>query len=87
MFAPGSLILRVRGEADDAQDFVIGADDKAMVKQLLVPMMIALGTPATALLQAQVGEGLATIAEIDFPDQWNGLVDVSAALFSSCSIF
>ena len=38
--------------------------------------MIALGSPGTARLQAQIGEGLATVAERDFPEEWDGLVDV-----------
>ena len=42
--------------------------------------MIALGSPATAKLQAQIGEGLATVAEMDFPEEWEGLVDVSCSL-------
>jgi exportin-2 (importin alpha re-exporter) len=39
--------------------------------------MIALGTPSTAKLQAQIGEGLSAIAQSDFPERWEGLVDVS----------
>jgi exportin-2 (importin alpha re-exporter) len=39
--------------------------------------MIELGTPATARLQSQIGEALSMIASQDFPDQWEGLVDVS----------
>lgn len=44
--------------------------------------MINLARPQTALLQAQIGEGLATVASYDFPDEWNNLVDVSFA--SAC---
>ena len=57
----------------------INPDDKAAIKTQLVPVMIALGNPATSRLQAQIGEGLATVAEKDFPDEWDGLVDVSDA--------
>jgi hypothetical protein len=39
--------------------------------------MIALGTPATARLQSQVGEALSVIAAQDFPENWEGLCDVS----------
>ena len=39
--------------------------------------MIALGTPKTQRLQAQIGEGLSTIASSDFPEKWEGLIDVS----------
>ena len=59
---------------------MISPADKTAVKQQLVSIMIALGNPATARLQAQIGEGLATIAEKDFPEEWDGLVDVSSGL-------
>lgn len=39
--------------------------------------MIALGTPATARLQSQIGEALSVIAAQDFPENWEGLCDVS----------
>lgn len=38
--------------------------------------MIALGTPGTARLQSQISEALSTIATLDFPDEWEGLIDV-----------
>jgi len=41
--------------------------------------MIALGTPATARLQSQIGEALSVIAAQDFPENWEGLCDVSSA--------
>lgn len=59
------------------EDVQIAPADKTAVKKQLVPLMIALGTPQTARLQSQIGEGLSTIASIDFPEQWDGLVDVS----------
>lgn len=60
----------------DGEDEVQITDaDKIAIKAQLVPLMIALGTPQTARLQSQVGEGLATIASSDFPDKWEGLVD------------
>lgn len=59
------------------EDVQIVQDDKTAVKNQLVPLMIALGTPQTARLQSQIGEGLSTIASIDFPEQWEGLVGVS----------
>ncbi|BEJ11174.1 hypothetical protein CspHIS471_0105960 [Cutaneotrichosporon sp. HIS471] len=57
------------------EDVQIAAGDKTAVKNQLVPLMIALGTKQTARLQSQIGEGLSTIASIDFPEQWEGLVD------------
>ncbi|TYJ56359.1 hypothetical protein B9479_002907 [Cryptococcus floricola] len=49
--------------------------DKESVKSQLVPIMIALGTPQTARIQSQIGEGLSHIASLDFPNQWEGLCD------------
>ncbi|RXK37557.1 importin-alpha export receptor [Tremella mesenterica] len=57
------------------EDTTISTEDKAAIKTQLVPIMISLGTPATAKLQSQIGEGLSTIATLDFPEQWQGLVD------------
>ena len=59
------------------QETQISLEDKAAIKTQLIPLMISLATPQTALLQKQVGEALAMVAEQDFPDQWEGLVDVS----------
>jgi len=42
--------------------------------------MIALGTPTTARLQSQIGEALSVIAAQDFPENWEGLCDVSEHL-------
>ena len=44
--------------------------------------MIALGTPQTARLQSQIGEALSHIASLDFPDKWEGLIDVSKYIVS-----
>ncbi|CAD6568832.1 MAG: importin-alpha export receptor [Tremellales sp. Tagirdzhanova-0007] len=60
----------------------ISLEDKAAIKSQLVPVMIALGNPPTSRLQAQIGEGLATVAEKDFPDEWGGLVDELVASLS-----
>ncbi|WWC58466.1 uncharacterized protein I303_101008 [Kwoniella dejecticola CBS 10117] len=53
----------------------ISLEDKEAIKKELVPVMIALGTPQTARLQSQIGEGLSHIASLDFPSQWEGLCD------------
>lgn len=55
----------------------ISQADKDAIKAQLVPVMIALGTPATARLQSQIGEALSVIAAQDFPENWEGLCDVS----------
>jgi hypothetical protein len=55
--------------------------------------MISLSSPADKLLRAQMGEAVAAVAEIDFPEQWPDLIDVSANInanqllhvFAACS--
>ncbi|KAL1410407.1 importin-alpha export receptor [Vanrija albida] len=67
-----NTVKRLWGDEDEVQ---IAEQDKQAVKAQLVPLMIALGTPQTAKLQSQIGEGLSTIAGLDFPDKWEGLID------------
>jgi exportin-2 (importin alpha re-exporter) len=59
------------------QETQITQEDKNAIKAQLVPVMIALGTPTTARLQSQIGEALSMIAAQDFPENWEGLCDVS----------
>lgn len=73
-------MVRVRALAHTLQEVQISPADKTAIKAQLVPVMISLGTPATARLQSQVGEALSTIASQDFPDEWTGLVDVRTNL-------
>lgn len=53
--------------------------DKQQIRAQLVPIMISLGSAQTAKVQSQIGEALAHVASIDFPLQWEGLIDVSVA--------
>jgi exportin-2 (importin alpha re-exporter) len=69
-------------EPEDRDESPISEQDKQAIKSKLVPLMIELGTPQTANLQSQIGEGLSTIASVDFPEKWEGLVDVSARRYS-----
>ena len=43
--------------------------------------MIALAPEPS--LQVQVGEAISIMAESDFPEKWNGLIDVRPPLFHS----
>ena len=45
------------------------------LKQSIVSIMISLSSEPA--LQVQVGEAIAIMAEADFPDNWQGLIDVS----------
>ena len=69
-------VVAVLARVLKCQEVTLAPTDKAAIKQQLVPIMIALGTPQTARLQSQIGEGLSTIASLDFPEEWEGLVDV-----------
>jgi hypothetical protein len=40
--------------------------------------MLALSNPADKAIRAQVAEAVSLIAELDFPDRWTDLIDVSA---------
>lgn len=64
-------------ELTGVQETQISPEDKKAIKAQLVPVMIALGTPSTARLQSQIGEALSMIAAQDFPENWEGLCDVS----------
>lgn len=70
-------VLGVPSTDNQGGPSVINEGDKDRIKALLVPTMIHLARPQTTLLQAQIGEGLASVASHDFPDQWDSLVDVS----------
>jgi len=59
------------------QENDISPSDKEMVKAQLVPIMVSLSTSGASRLQAQIGEAVAEIAELDFPERWPTLVDVS----------
>ncbi|KAK4688334.1 exportin-2 (importin alpha re-exporter), partial [Tremellales sp. Uapishka_1] len=67
-----NVVKRLWAGEEDVQ--IVDAD-KESIKSQLVPIMIGLGTPKTAILQSQIGEGLSTIASLDFPDKWEGLCD------------
>jgi exportin-2 (importin alpha re-exporter) len=61
------------------QETEITQFDRTAVKSQLVPIMVSLSTPGgpAAKLQSQIGEAVAEIASVDFPEQWPNLLDVS----------
>ncbi|OCF31081.1 importin-alpha export receptor [Kwoniella heveanensis BCC8398] len=67
-----NAVKRLWGGDEETQ---IAPADKTAIKAQLVPVMISLGTPQTARLQSQIGEGLSHIATLDFPNEWEGLCD------------
>jgi len=55
----------------------ISEQDKAGLRAELVPGMIVLSTnPADKTIRAQIAEAVSLIAELDFPEKWDSLVDV-----------
>ncbi|KAJ9118399.1 hypothetical protein QFC24_006228 [Naganishia onofrii] len=68
------------------QETEITQFDRTAVKSQLVPIMVSLSTPGgpAAKLQSQIGEAVAEIASVDFPEQWPNLLDrVDQLLFNS----
>jgi exportin-2 (importin alpha re-exporter) len=59
------------------QDNDLSSFDKMTVKSQLVPIMVSLSTTGASRLQSQIGEAVAEIAELDFPERWPTLIDVS----------
>ena len=54
----------------------ISEQDKAALRAELVPGMIVLSNPADKTIRAQVAESVSLIAELDFPEKWENLIDV-----------
>ena len=58
----------------------ISEQDKAALRAELVPGMIVLSNPADKTIRAQVAESVSLIAELDFPEKWENLIDVRYSL-------
>ncbi|KAF9074712.1 importin alpha re-exporter [Rhodocollybia butyracea] len=65
-------IAKTRWE-DDVQPIV--DQDKVSLRSELVPAMLALSSPTDKPIRAQIAEAVSLIAELDFPDPWNSLID------------
>ncbi|KIK60075.1 hypothetical protein GYMLUDRAFT_44063 [Collybiopsis luxurians FD-317 M1] len=65
-------VVKSRWE-DDVQP--VANQDKAALKAELVPAMLALSAPSDKPVRAQVAESVSLIAELDFPHQWEDLID------------
>lgn len=51
--------------------------DKAALRNQLVPAMLALSNPTEKTIRTQIAEAVSLIAELDFPSKWPDLLDVS----------
>ncbi|KAG6868898.1 hypothetical protein C0993_008196 [Termitomyces sp. T159_Od127] len=60
----------------------LAEQDKAALRSELVPAMLALSSPADKSIRAQVAESVSLIAELDFPQKWENLIDQLVASFS-----
>lgn len=67
----------------------ISEQDKVALRAELVPGMIVLSNPADKTIRAQVAESVSLIAELDFPEKWETLIDVRVLAFfpPSASLF
>ncbi|KAG6828872.1 hypothetical protein H0H92_006481 [Tricholoma furcatifolium] len=65
-------ITKLRWE-EDVQP--LAEQDKAALRSELVPAMLALSNPADKAIRAQVAESVSLIAELDFPQKWDNLID------------
>ncbi|KAF5323094.1 hypothetical protein D9611_009310 [Ephemerocybe angulata] len=72
-------IAKLRWE-EDVQP--LAEDDKAALRSQLVPAMLALSNPGDKAIRAQIAESVALIAELDFPEKWNDLLDQLVSSFS-----
>ena len=62
---------------DSHQDEPLIPDSaKQQLRAQLVPAMISLASPMDKNLRAQVAETVSVIAGYDFPERWDGLVQV-----------
>ncbi|KIP01732.1 hypothetical protein PHLGIDRAFT_336871 [Phlebiopsis gigantea 11061_1 CR5-6] len=50
-------------------------NDKASLRNDLVPAMIALSAPTDKAVRAQIAESISLIASVDFPQPWTDLID------------
>ena len=70
-----------REEWEQPNPALVREEDKAVVRQQILPLLFGLsstssGSPAaSASLRSSLEEGVALIAEQDFPDQWPSLID------------
>lgn len=56
-------------------------EERTALKDQVVPVMMALaGEPA---LQVQIGESISLMAETDFPQEWDNLIDVRCFLLNN----
>lgn len=60
-------------------------NDKATLRDRLIPAMITLSGAEDKAIRAQIAESVALIAELDFPTKWPNLIDVSLVCSQSNS--
>jgi len=48
-----------------------------VLRAQLVPAMLRLSNPADKTIRVQIAESVSLIAQLDFPEQWPDLIDVS----------
>ncbi|KAG8818027.1 importin-alpha export receptor [Serendipita sp. 399] len=80
-------IARKRWVQDPEDDTApIAEEDKARLRQHLIPAMISLSQPADKALRAQIAESVSLVAAVDFPSQWPNLFDELVASLSPTAL-
>ncbi|KDQ49269.1 hypothetical protein JAAARDRAFT_201016 [Jaapia argillacea MUCL 33604] len=59
----------------DDDETPLNSQDKEVLRNDLVPAMIALSAPTDKASRAQVAESVSLIAEVDFPERWPTLIE------------
>lgn len=65
------------------EDSPVSSQDKTTIRDNLVASMVNLSEPSDKLLRTQVGEAVAAVARVDFPEEWPDLVSRLVASLSS----
>ena len=66
-------------EPEDRKNIVISQEDRTTIKTNLVELMCTVPPQ----IQAQISEAISIIAEVDYPDKWNGLLPNLIGKFES----
>ncbi len=76
------LATKLTRQQDEERNYKLPEEEVATIKQELISLMISV--PPN--LQAQLGEAISLIADSDFWDRWETLVDVCQMLVSSAML-
>ncbi len=70
------LTLSDRPIIQEQEGLTIHNNEKSQLRAQLVPALIFLSGPTDKAIRAQIAETVSIIAEYDFPEKWDDLIDV-----------